>query len=373
MFWIILGSINIVLAYLAERKYRANKKACWAYLMFIVLVNTLFIGLRDYKVGIDTTVYLDLYFDYARYMSGIKDLVTDDNDFDKGFLLLAYLSSWFSSDSHVFMIFIEFFIMIFLVCGLMEFKKSINYSLPWFFVLFWLLLNNETFNLMRQFCAMSLLFYGYSQFIQKRYRMYGITQIAAYFFHSSSILFLMAPCFEYLSKQNGKMKYVYAFVVFAGILTMLFSYYFVLSYIGNMGILKEVYFDRYGQKSVYTTETVSFGVRFVLQRLIPPVVCYILYKKNLITAQILYMLMGLYTVYVLLDAMRFVMIYFFRLGYYVGLVFIVYYSITLKHLKITAPLQLLYLLLLVIVAIGLYNVKVDGVGAIYSSKILNIE
>lgn len=374
MFWIILGSINILFALLAERKYRTNSiKVCWMYLMFIILINTFFIGLRDYKVGIDTMVYIDLYFDYARYLSGIDEFLTNNSDYDLGFVLLAYLSSLFCSDSHVFMIFIELFIMIFLICGVMEFKKSINFSLPWFFVLFWLLFNNETFNLMRQFCAMVLLFYGYAQFIQKNYKVYGVAQIVAYFFHSSSILFLMVPCFEYLSGKSGKMKYYYAFAVFAGLILLLFAYYAFLSYIDDMGILKDVYSERYGKGSEYTTDTLEIGVRYVLQRIIPPIVCYILYKRRLITTQFLYMLLVLYISYVLLDAMRFVMIYFSRLGYYIGLIFIVYYSSTFKHLKFIIVPQLLYLLLILIIAIGTYTVKVGGVGAFYSSKILNIE
>lgn len=373
MFWIILGTINVLLAHLADRNFYSKKAVCWCWLSIIILINTFFIGLRDYKVGIDTSVYIDLYFDYASSLSSVSEFLSNDMSYDQGFVVLAYLSSLFSSDSHSLMIFTELFIMVFLTMGLMGLKKSIDFRLSCFFLLFWLLFNNETFNLMRQFCAMSLLFYGYSQFIQKRYMVYAIAQITAYFFHSSSVLFLLIPCFEYLSKQKGKIKYYYAFTVFIGGIIMLFAYYAILFYIVDLGILKEVYFDRYGMGAVFTADETNIGIRYTIQRVIPPFVFYVLYKKRLVTPQFMYMLLVLYVVYVLLDAMRFVMIYFFRLGYYAGLVFIVYYSNTLKYLKYTFPYQFLFFLLILFVAIGNYSVKTEGVGAHYSSKILNIQ
>lgn len=56
-----------------------------------------FSGFRDFGVGIDTTVYINSFFESAQMLTSLKDFASFESD--KGFLALAFLASSFSNDS----------------------------------------------------------------------------------------------------------------------------------------------------------------------------------------------------------------------------------------------------------------------------------
>ncbi len=187
--WLFLVLSNIGLAYYADSLYEKNKYSAYMSLFLIVLVNTFFIGLRDFGVGTDTLVYIDVYFDYARKIQNINDVFASDILFDKGYLVLALISSWMSDDSQALLVVTEFFITLFIVLGVIQYKKTINFNFSTFFMLFWLIYQVQTINLMRQFCAVSLLFFAFSLFIQRKYVLYIFFYVILFFFYFLYIIF----------------------------------------------------------------------------------------------------------------------------------------------------------------------------------------
>ena len=370
--WIFLSVFNIICAYFAEKYFQKNKYICFFSLFLIVLSNTIVLGLRDFGVGTDTMVYIDTYFNYALSITNFQ-MFFDNSNFDYGFLLLAYLSTFFGNDSQNLLILTELFIILFIVLGLYKFKSVVKYSMTWFMILFVLRYQNTTVNLMRQFCAMSLLFYGYSLFLHKKIWSYLLIQIISYFFHSSAIVFIVVPFFYYFAHKDSYLKYIYALGVFGAILFFIIFYYAFLSFIGSTGILKEIYMDRYGAGSRYEEE-LNMGLTYIPSLILPVFVFFIIKQNRLMVEELFYMLIVLYVTMCLLEQLRLVMTYFYRIGYYIGLVVIIYMSNIFKYAKQEIVLlNSAYIVLLLKKAYSSYGYDTDlDINMVYSSHILGI-
>lgn len=371
MFWFFLALINCFLAYLSEKQYGINNKKCLLWLVCIIIVDTFFIGLRDFSVGIDTGIYVEGYFSYAKNHTFLE-LFDLDNGYDLGYLVLAYLGGMVSDDPQILLILTELVIIGFICIGIYEYKKSISLNMPVFFVLFWLLYGNETFNLMRQFCAIAILFYSFSILLKGKWGFYICLHVVSYFFHSSSVLFVFVPFLFLISKKEGWLKYWILLASIIGIFVFMYMYLFFLEYIGDMGILKEVYLERYGKGSDYENNNIAFGTRYILQYLMPIILIYFIYRDNKLSMQERFMLLALFLLSSSIEQLRFVMVHFARLGYYWGMIFIVYFSFVVKQKGKYLPFVLLYLILYYIIAYNNYTLKIPGAHYYYSSKILNI-
>ena len=261
--YIVAYLINLLFACVAEIFYK-KKSISIFFLFLIVCFDTIFVGLRDFGVGIDTTVYIDDYFSTAKYIHSFSQFSMSEG-YDKAYLLLAKIASFFSSKSQSLLIFTELFIIGFTIAGLNRYKKNIDINIPIFITLYWLIFLCHSENLMRQYCAMAVLFWGFSHLLQGRIAVYVICQICAFFFHTSSIVFLLVPMVYWVSKtKSDQIKWVFAMGAILFIIVVLLSYYTVLEYVSKLNILKDVYSERYGQSSVYEKEgEISLGIRYI--------------------------------------------------------------------------------------------------------------
>ena len=371
--WILISFFNIICAFCAEKNFKNNKVLCIVFLVLIIISNTIILGLRDFGVGTDTLVYIDTYFNYAKYATNIKNIWLDGSDYDRGFLFLAYISTLIGDTSQTLLLLTEFFIIFFTVLGIYQFKKTMSISMTWFMVLFVLMYQYVTVNLMKQFCAMSLLFWGYSLFLQKKYWAYIGLQLIAYFFHSTSIIFIMIPVLQVFSQTQSNIRYVYIFGIIMGILFMLFFYSYFLSFVSKLGLLKEVYSERYAVGSKYDVE-VQYGITYFPKLIFPFIILFVVKSKKLMQDETFYILSSLCIATALLDMMRFVMVYFGRIGYYTGFIMIIYMSLIFKY-KISkiAIARNLYIILLIVIALSMYGYRgnIDN-NMVYSSHILGI-
>lgn len=371
MFWLLLALSNCFLAYLAEKQYDMDNKKCIIWLCIIIAIDTFFVGLRDFSVGIDTGVYIEDYYIYANNRS-FTELLDLENGYDLGFLIIAYISGLLSDNPQSLLILTEFLIIGFICMGLYEYKKSLSLNMPMFFSLFWLLYGNETYNLMRQFCAIAILFYAFSLFLRGKWMFYIILQFLSYFFHSSSVIFIAVPILSIISNFKGRVKYSLLLFFVIGIISFISMYFLFLDYIGNLGILKDVYIDRYGLGSDYENNSISFGVRYILQYLMPIILIFFIFREKKLDMQQRFMLLALFIISCSIEQMRFVMIFFARLSYYWGMVFIVYFSYVIKQKGKYVPFIAIYFLLYFIIAYNNYTLVIPGAHYFYSSKILNI-
>ena len=250
-------------------------------------------------------------------------------------------------------------------------------------VFFCILLQHETINLMRQFCAMALLFFGYSFFLQKKYVIFLLCQIIAFYFHSSSVLFVTIPLAQLLSETNSKIKYIYIFVSIIVGFCFLFFYFNFLTHIENLGLLKEVYFDTYGKGSHYESSNIKVGLSTLIPYILLCILIFFLYYNHYLSEQILYIFIFLFIMsFIFTMSSVFVMRYFFRIAYYMELIMIVYLSAIVIHNKqIIKALSLAYTISILFIIIrtfiwnyyGTETFKRNDNSLIYKSQILGID
>jgi hypothetical protein len=100
----------------------------------------------------------------------------------------------------------------------------------------------------------------------------------------------------------------------------------------NLGLLKEVYFDAYGKGSRYELTNVSIGISSFVPYLVLMIIIYFLYSKNYLPDDYIYMFLFLVIMdFIFRMSSVFVMKYFFRLAFYMGIIMIVYLSVIMKQ------------------------------------------
>lgn len=373
--YIVVFLINFCLANQAEKTFFKKKGQCCICLALIVVINTIFVGLRNFGIGIDTLVYINDYFNVARYISVYK-VFHNTGDMDVGFLLLAKIASWLSHDSQMLLVLTELVIMGFIIFGLFEYKKTFpRLNFVWFLVLFSAAYYYHSENLMRQFCAMAAAFFAFSQYKQKKYLSYALFQVIALSFHSTASLFFLVPIYDCISGMNGKKKYGLALVAFAVFIVAFVSYYYVITMLGHFGIINEIYADRYGENSSIEGSSAKIGIRYVLEYLVPLFMIYYTKKKKVLSSSCFYMLFVLFISMLIFEQVRFISKYMYRLGFYFGLIYYAYMAMALNTKKIAPFFKFLFVAFMYVdsyyAVIWLTNQAGIG-GYEYASKILGL-
>lgn len=181
--------------------HRADKKDKKKYIMFAALVLTLVAGLRAVTVGIDTPQYTK-YF--GLIAEGKLNLVYGLED-SFVFICSLLLKIW-NNPSFLFMIFA--LITNFLIMRrFWDFRGQI--SLGWAVAVYCGMFYFMTFNIMRQFVAVALIFYGTRYISQRKYFKFLLFVAVAFLFHKSAILgvlFLACEVFawRHLSKRQKR-------------------------------------------------------------------------------------------------------------------------------------------------------------------------
>lgn len=377
--WIILSLINIVISYFADKSFKNNKINCKIYLLFLVIINTVILGLRDFGVGADSVAYVKDYFYFAASLHNFNDFFYESY-YDKGYILLAWISTLVSHNPQALLVITELFIISILTIGIYRYKKLLNCNITWFMTFFVLSYQFETINLMRQFCAMTILVCGFTYFLEKKYLQYAICQILAYFFHSSSIVFIIVPFVLFVSEKDGKTKFIAAIGIITFFVIVIGFYTTFLKTITETHLLNETYMTRYGENSIYAND----GQQGLMGQLKDTVILilqltfvFFTYKHKKINQNFTYILVMLIVCSYLLTSMRMISVYFFRLAYYVGLVLIIYLSMILKTVRIKEMIPFFCIILLFTVQImGAYRYygysQTGSVENIYKSSILSL-
>lgn len=369
--YIFILIINLILSYIANIYYdKKFKLVSILSISILVLVNVIFSGCRDFGVGIDTNVYIDFYFNTAKSLENIKDFF--DSDVDKGFLLLAYLSYLFSDESQSLLVVTELFIQVFLYLALWQYKKAENISIFVATALFCIIFYCHTLNLMRQFCAISLLAFAFSLFIQGKWKMYIVLQILAFFFHSTSIIFLFVPIFLKMSKMvNIKKRNIYSFIIIFSLLLFVSFYFTALTMLGDFNIVSETYTERYGQTSGYINKG-GYGLMNIFNLLYP--IAFVLYAQleKVTEKKILYFILMLSVTVSILQLLSFQIHYMDRLPFYMSFIMFIYLSKIFTSTRMNMVVKIIVILLYMFNWYDVYIIHSGGDIYPYKSKILNV-
>lgn len=178
-FYILIMVITCTLSSYADKH---NKKAS---LVFIVVFLTCVAGFRDYRVGIDTTSYIS-FVENINARGNLEPL----------FRGLIYLTHVLGMDRFL-LIILAGFTYGFFFAHLWHMRGRV--SIAWAAFVFLSLFYFETFNIMRQMLAMSIVFYGTKWLEQHKYWKYAIYVVVASLFHMTAILSIIMIYFDMLT------------------------------------------------------------------------------------------------------------------------------------------------------------------------------
>ena len=362
--------INLLLSFFADKFF--NKKRIFSFILIVLLisVNVIISGFRDFGIGVDTNFYINDYFIQAQNLISISDLF--DSQYDIGYLLLAYLSSFFSNDSQSLLFFTALWIQIFICLAFWQLKKNENVSIFFSVVFFYIVFYAHTLNMMRQSCALALLAYAFSLFIQGKWGKYSVLQIIAFFFHSSSIMFVFVPIIWHLSKMENLFKRNLIFslaIIFVGV--FVFFYFSILPLLGNLNLVSNVYVDRYGASGDFLNNGES-GIGLVLSSFFSLSFIFYAISFRTVKSNILCFLLVLSVFNFLLQFLGLKVIFMYRLAFYFSVILFMFIPLLFSSMRISFLVKIIvFLIYLSMSCRSIYICGDDGIYP-YKSKILNI-
>ncbi len=370
--YILLFLFCIILSYLADIHREDSNSTI--YIGIIVFLMCLIGGLRDLGVGTDTLVYTEDYLNYAKDNSFFELLQQGNlDDYDKGYFLLNSLSSFFSSN-YWFILFLTQLITIGLTYwGVYRLSNYYEISFVVFTFLFCFLFYNQTYNYMRQFCALGLLLFAFSFFIEQKYVKYLILQIIAFFFHSSSVLFIIAPMVYFVLRNFYGTTKMYLILVgyLCFIIFVVIDFYDILYYIADLGLYTMDYADRYGVESNFV-ESDGFPRTTVLLMLFPFFLYSLAFYMGIMTPQLFLFSIVIHFSYVAITSLAFYVIFLQRLAFYFYYIDVFFVAHIISHEQFNKKISLLYGLLAVYCWYNMFILNNDCETYPYSSSILGI-
>lgn len=375
--YILIFIINICLSYVANICYdKKYKLVSILSISILVLVNVIFSGCRDFGVGIDTNVYIESYFNASADLQSLKSSWSIEG-FDKGFLLLAYVSNLFSDDAQSLLVVTSLFIQVFFYLALWQYKKACNISIFVATLLFCIIFYCHTLNLMRQFCAISLLAYAFSLYIQGNRKLYLLLQVLAFFFHSTSVIFIFVPLIWELSyMKNDKKKTMYALFIIIGLLIFVSSFFYFASLLGDLSLLSEVYVDRYGTTGEFIVGSQAIGgtgLGTIFSLTYP--IAFILYAKYVksIDKNIFFFILMLCLCSSILQLLSYQVKFIDRIAFYLSFIMFIFLPKIFSNKKMNISIKAIVILLYIS---NWYNIYIIGHGGDiypYTSVLLNIK
>lgn len=372
--YLVIFLINIAISFIANKCYDRNEKIMSAlFLMFLIAINTLFSGLRDFGVGIDSDVYIVPYFQRALSIENVKDFILCDGD--KGFLLIAYVSTLISNEPQSLLLLIALFIHLFIYMALWQYKKVFGVNLFVSTALFCIVFYCHTLNLMRQFCAIAILSYAFSLFVQSKKKSYFVLQVLACFFHSTSVFFVFVPLFWYISKLvNTQKRNIYLGIIIVVFLLLIPSYYYIVSLLGDFTVISNTYAERYGESSEFIISKTSSGTGLgkIFQFVYPiAFVVWGIYKKCM-NNKILVFILVLSIVSSVIQVLSYQVQFVDRIGFYFSFIMYVFLVKLFTSKKISGFIKILIFSIYIFNWMNMYVIGGGGNIYPYKSKILEI-
>lgn len=270
--FIILITVGLTLLYqnmqvgntlILSRNVKLNVDRLVAGLL-IVLILSLLCGLRGYSVGTDTSaIYLPYYYDKFC----IKNASYDGTEYLFYVILKVGYSLFHSYTGVLFLI--SFLTLLFAFLGLSYYRYKV--SLPLAMLLYLSFIYFESFNIMRQMLALSIIIFALRYLERHEYLPYLIWCALSAFIHNSSIvsigLFVI-----YLSLKN---KSVYKlFINLICLLPILLP--LIMGVLGKVPVLS-IYFERYKLDFDFSVTNLSYIIYFF-----PAFIICLYFRKDLL-------------------------------------------------------------------------------------------
>lgn len=184
-------------------------------LVFIaILLPCILAGMRADTIGTDVKVYVEPLYNAAKQLTSFSSYMNQRwyviwrymyvSKFEIGFTTLVYLIVKFGGSLGTVLFFIHALIVAPIYFGLKRMDKK--YPIWLGMLVFYLMFYNTSLNMMRQWIAMAILFWGLSYLLTNKKKKYFIVVIVACLFHTSALMGF-AIYFLYVYSQR-KREYV---------------------------------------------------------------------------------------------------------------------------------------------------------------------
>ena len=271
MFYLLVFFISLIFS-LGVDCFRKKqwKGVC---LVLCVLFLSIIGGLRDIGVGTDTVTYSESYYFAAKEVHSFANLLKSGRDI--GYLSLNVIAVWFGS------LWIVHFLSQLMTHGLILYvvyllKKKYPQILFTLFVFVYLMIfYNQTYNFMRQYCAIAVNMVGLYYLLQNRWGSFFVSLVISYFFHPSAVLFVIVAVYYYMCVYSKSKLYTWLAVLGAIASIILASkFYYLLTEFTEIGLISDTYSDRYGEGDKYgarsafrpTVLLIFFGMFYLMYK-----------------------------------------------------------------------------------------------------------
>lgn len=201
--------ISVLLSAVAQKK---NKKK---YIIVAALVFTVIAGLRAVSVGIDTKNYVRLFGHIA---DGNLNLA---HGLETSFkYICAFLLAIWNNNNFLFFVF-ALITNVLIFARMWDFKDRI--SLPWATMIYFGVFYFMTFNIMRQFIAVAIIFYGTRYLAEKKYFKFLLFVLLGFLFHKSAILgigFVALDIFAWKHLSRKQKKFLRLMIVLGSVVVL---------------------------------------------------------------------------------------------------------------------------------------------------------
>lgn len=276
--YIIYGSIMftstasfILYALLRNKK----KKYVWLSLLFFIGIFFLPLLFSFYRKGIGTDYYTYeiIYNNLTKYsvLSYIKNYYQNNETlYEFFFYLMNHIAYLLKNDFRFVLLLSTAIPMTAAFCTIRSFRNHLSPTFAWF--LFMCLFYQQTYNILRQTIAVSIVLYSFKYLIQKDIKKYVLGITVAVLFHRSACICILFYffCEKKYCSQNFKNLLLYSAIFFSPfILPVLFKIAPYIPVINHYFIFYEVQAD------------VHIGIGFMLY-ILPPLLPMILYKNRIL-------------------------------------------------------------------------------------------
>lgn len=182
----------LLVSFFWAKKAQASGKI--RYIVFLILILTLLSGLRATSVGIDTQRY-NYFFDLIK--NGEFDYVWG---VEYSYKIMMLLFSRLSKSFTIFILLIALLTNMCIILRFWDYRDIVKFE--WVVAVYYVMFYFYQMNIMRQMCAVAIVFFG-SRYIEKgRYGLFLLFVVAGYLFHTSAVLGVMFFASEYLDWSN---------------------------------------------------------------------------------------------------------------------------------------------------------------------------
>lgn len=332
MIYLIGFTVSCILIKWAES---SKKKYGFAFLSFFaLLIPILIAGFRAESIGTDIEIYVRPLFDAAKYARNYNEFMDLRwfsswrylwvRDYEIGFRTLVYLVTKIFDDFSAVLISIHTFIIVPIYFALCKYRKYFPIWLG--MLIFYLMDFNTSLNMMRQFIAIAILFYGFHHLVLNNNKTkYLLFVCGAMLFHTSAFLgFVIYFVYEFFKsdlnfalrvgplKMNKSLKILLVMVVSLGVLFTLDQ---ISGLLGAIGL---------GRFSGYISGDVGLQINQIIVRLPLLVLMFTHWKKMVKRGWNVHFFFIMTYLDILVSQLTSVNIYSGRIGEYFSIFNIIY-------------------------------------------------